>query len=696
VPIAVGLETSADETVDANDIVGGIPRFITSLNNEFIRIEETGNGFEIARSLNGIEWEPQPVTGLPQQGWVASFDSTGDSLVAVLEVFPDYVDPYDIIFESGLLTNQQRNTLCDIWFDRAGEPIVGTVCDYEQLDVAYDDLDVAIASAETDEEIDAIFEAFYEVADELVIEEEILSLEPGDEFYDELVEAFEAQNNLSSSYVVATSSDAAIWVTAELPQVMVEHGYTYLNGAARSGDQLAVLIGVDVYQPDPFEPIYRSDLLDDDQRNEICNIEIDGPDDPIVVFVCDYDAIDAAYAELEAALDNAETDEEIDQIYEAFFELEQQLFEGDEVLRIEPGDELFIEVSEAFFSEPESFPPIVFAGPVGGALAMAELPVEGYASSIVGTNDGFLATAYDDNTGGTVVLRSADGVTWSGVERFEGLEDDRVRAEVEISANSEFALAIVVDFDQDADGNQSPVVLTSDDLGLTWSESELPTELFGVAPQTVAGPAGFATFVEGTTEPFIGCIGPIFVELAEGDFVMELELNEDIISLRTVDGVVIHESVSLSQAHEPGGIAGVVRVDDRSHDVIWSDPDTGEDLVVFLYDDVSAAIDAEFQAIEQGEFEAPMFVSEVWFSVDGQEWTLVDSSENGDNVEEFTFVAAVGDDEVLLVTESFPVAPDDLFLFEEEGRQPTPEEEAAINDFYNMGPTITQTRVVVG
>ena len=129
--------------------------------------------------------------------------------------------------------------------------------------------------------------------------------------------------------------------------------------------------------------------------------------------------------------------------------------------------------------------------------------------------------------------------------------------------------------------------MTSDDLGETWSEREIPTELFGTFPQPVAGPGGFATIVEGTTEPF-EFFGPDLVEVVQDDFVMEIRFNDGTTSLRTVDGTVIHDSVSIDELFEAGEIPGVLRVE-PNEDAIWLDPETGEVLVVFLIEDIEAA-----------------------------------------------------------------------------------------------------------
>ena len=65
------------------------------------------------------------------------------------------------------------------------------------------------------------------------------------------------------------------------------------------------------------------------------------------------------------------------------------------------------------------------------------------------------------------------------------------------------------------------------------------------------------------------------------------------------------------------------------------------------------------------------------------------------NDDQFSFIAAVGDDEIVLLTETFPVPPEGLFDFEEEGREPTEEELQAIDEFFNAQPIFEWTRIPV-
>ena len=88
-------------------------------------------------------------------------------------------------------------------------------------------------------------------------------------------------------------------------------------------------------------------------------------------------------------------------------------------------------------------------------------------------------------------------------------------------------------------------------------------------------------------------------------------------------------------------------------DLIWLDPDTGEDLVLFPDEELEAAFDAVFGdfAIENQEQ-----LRTIWFSPDGVTWTEVQAPiPTGDDG--FTAVAAVGDDEIVLRSESSEAPP---------------------------------------
>ena len=85
----------------------------------------------------------------------------------------------------------------------------------------------------------------------------ILTLVPGDDFYDDIADAFAAQRafyNTPPEEVVATSSDGISWATTDLTGLPVEEGGSfYISGAAVSGDSLAILVGIKPADIDPYE-----------------------------------------------------------------------------------------------------------------------------------------------------------------------------------------------------------------------------------------------------------------------------------------------------------------------------------------------------------------------------------------------------------------------------------------------------------
>ena len=506
--------------------------------------------------------------------------------------------------------------------------------------------------------------------------------------------------------VLAVSANGSSWTTTEVPSVAVdEGGFTFVNGAALSGDRVAILVSREPVFVDPFQVLFESDLLTEEEAFEICDFQGE-PGEPIAVFDCnfeepDFEELDALFLEFEEAIEGAETDEERALIEEEFFAAEEAFFQGEEIFTVNPGDEIYDALSEALFTEPERIPSVVLTGPLDGPLQEVELPTLDYPNTIIGTNDGFMVSFHDYENGGVTVLRSVDGLTWTEVERFvPEAGADPFNQEVQIVGQGDLTFAFVLDFSGES---QAPIVLTSDDLGDTWTESTIPTELFGVYTQSQAtGPAGIATLLEGNVEDFVETDFPFPeldpVNVAQDGFVMTIDLDVGTTSLSTADGEVIYESISLDEAFGNGGIPGVLDIN-NAEDAVWLDPETGEELVVFLSADLEAAVDEAFAALDE-QFEdqgfSPDVARELWFSADGETWILLESTTLNFETDEFTSIIAVGDDEILLETQTFLIPPPELFAFEEEGREPTEEEIAALNEFFASEPASTTRRVPVG
>ena len=454
-----------DIAIDGAFFGDPFPGPVTFFDGGFVRLDQGPDGFEVAMADDGVNWVTQPTEGLPQDAFLVDFEAADSGLIAVLEVFPfAFVDPFQVVFESGVLTEEQLNDFCDFEFNGPGEPIALLGCNFAEIDAAFAELDEALANAETEAERAAIEEEFIELEETLFNEEleELVRLEPGDEFYDEIVEAFIAEEeffNTPADFVLATSQNGVFWTVSDLPAIpVVDDGFAFVNDAAVSGDRVALLFSIEQAFVDPFEILFEEGILSEDRLDEICDIRLDGPGEPIVITTCNFDEIDAAFAEFDEAIANAETDEERAALEEEFFELEEQLFAGEEILRLEPGDEFYDELAEGFFGNPD-VTPLVLVGTIGGQFQSVQLPVAGFPNTIAATDEGFITTLFDFETGGTAVLRSTDGLTWTQVERFQGIADGTEFADVTIATNSDIALAIVVDF-AGGDGNGAPVVLS--------------------------------------------------------------------------------------------------------------------------------------------------------------------------------------------------------------------------------------------
>ena len=660
----------------------------------FVRINYDGQQVLLERSDNGADWVGEPVNGLPGYAYFQNLHANADGLVAIAQVERerDFVDPHTLIVDLGLLTQREVNNLCDLRFDGVDSPIVATVCDFDAIYELEQEFYDALDNAETEEEAIALEEEFWPLIEELYEGEEVLRLELGDEFFDELADAFLAEEAFYTQpydRVVASSTDGTNWSATILPQVEVEPGgFEYLAGSAVSGDTISVLVSVEPAYFDPNWLLFEYGLITEDQLNAFCSIDFDGEGSPIIVNVCDFDEIDAAFDEYIEAIDDARTDAERIQIEEEFSALIDELYLGEEILRLEPGDEFYDSLAEGLLAQPRT---VVLAGTLGGEFQSVDLPGVLYPNSVVGTQDGFIVTAYDDD--GLIAFQSTDGLTWEVAERTEEILEDTGGA-VDLVANEDLTLAVVYEYASE-DANVETRVIVSDDLGETWEENAIPTELFGTSTQAVAGPAGFAALIQGTADPVENGEGPdTFEVISEDGYVTQYRLSRDRIRLRAPDGTLIHEPVDLSELYDVGEIEDVIRLDEGGETLTWLDPETGEDLVVVTFAELDEAIWAAFDEYYASLNIEPV-IAELWFSTDGETWELLETFEPAEGVEQNASLVAVGDDETLVLVQSWVEPPEGLFAFEEEGREPTEAELQAVEEYYAIADTSDLVRVEV-
>ena len=277
-------------------------------------------------------------------------------------------------------------------------------------------------------------------------------------------------------------------------------------------------------------------------------------------------------------------------------------------------------------------------------------------------------------------LSSPDGIEWTEAGSFGGASSNG------LATSGERVLTLGQNIETVGSEAPGANVWISDDLGNTWTESAIPTELFGAYGMPVGGDAGFAIQLDGTTEAFEDPFAEFDEVAIEVDgFTMLMNLSTNISSLLGPDGTVIHDSIQ-PQVLFGDGAENIVRVEGPfGETLIWLDPETGEDLVSISEEDFNAAFEEAFgedpSTIGDDFVEQPR-ATEIWFSEDGVSWILLDREDDVNNEGGFSSLVAVGDDEVIVRSESFLEPPEELFAFEQEGRDPTDEEIELLDEFF--------------
>jgi len=485
--------------------------------------------------------------------------------------------------------------------------------------------------------------------------------------------------------LIAVSDDLINWTTSEFPEVDVpENGYAYVSGLAASGDRIAVSVQVEPGGPDEMRILFEAGLLTQADLENFCGTEL-REGEAFIVYSCEGMEVEAMELEVPGFDDDTvPTPTTVAPRGPA----------EEELLRIEAGDPVYNQLIEAREFNPEEgrTPAKVASGPVGGPLEIVELPLTGFGVGLAGTDAGFVAMSSGFDSGGAVTSSSADGVTWSA-PRPVGTD-----VNVESIATSNERIAVT----GHDPSTGALIVLTSGDLGATWTEADLASELFSSWGQPIGGPAGFVVRLEGSTEPFDDAANSPFDEDAElsvekDGYTMTIGLASGEATLTGPDGEIIHENIREDVLGE-GGAENVVRFEGRYEStIVWLDPVTGEDLVAFEEGDMEAAfaeVEPQFSGVE---YEEPEQGSEMWFSADGTTWTLLSSENSNSGVESYTTVAGVGDDEVLVRVEEFNEPPAELLEFDLEGREPTEEEIEAIDTWYaDRGNGVTWKAIPVG
>ncbi len=142
--------------------------------------------------------------------------------------------------------------------------------------------------------------------------------------------------------------------------------------------------------------------------------------------------------------------------------------------------------------------------------------------------------------------------------------------------------------------------------------------------------------------------------------------------------------------------------EDAGDIVTFLDPDTGDDLVSYSEEDLERAYVDGAEAVNE-LYDEPPRARELWFTGDGVDWRRLESpaveSTATETSNSYVQLAAVGDDEVLVTVTTWLTPPPELYAFEEEGREPTDAEVAALDEWFassDGGNQVEWYRIPIG
>ena len=490
---------------------------------------------------------------------------------------------------------------------------------------------------------------------------------------------------------LAISPDLLSWELSPLPSIETNYEYgasVSTAGFAATDSRVAALMSVYPFPPNEHRILFDAGVLTEAELRSYCGLSWESFDtnEPVVIYTCDYSAEERVFEEFEARMQKAETEEE-----RLAIELEYETSWAEpgktEIATIEPGTPLYNELVAAYRSEEQlDVTSLVISGPIGGPYTITELHVPGNPGAIVAADGRFVAVFSDYERSQAWILRSSDGQNWDppisldiGVE--EGIYD--------IDASDSLIVAT------GNDRNGTALVLTSTDAGVTWVRQTFGDGLYESWSYAVSGPAGVALWVDGSTEPYPEFALPD-LSMENDGYTLTMKFGEDRLVLTGPDGATIYDLDSLTAAMD-GQLPEIARQEGESV-VIFSDPNSGDDLVSFSEQDFEEAY-RETEPFEPDEFVEPLRARELWFSGDGSSWTKLAFDPPAESENSYATLAAVGDDEVLVSLTTWFEPPARLMVFEEEGRDPTDAEIAELDSWFaenDGGTQIEWIRIEVG
>lgn len=482
------------------------------------------------------------------------------------------------------------------------------------------------------------------------------------------------------SFQLAVSTDLENWTFTDLSIDAGENQQASVSNLALSSAGVVILAETYNVGPDEMQVLFEAGILTEEHFDTYCGLQIDVGE--ITVNSCDYNDFEDEEIDFEAferAYDEAETDKEREALAQEFETLSQPPLEI--IATITPDDPLFDELSGIYDYEYEDTGrTVVLAGPLGSPLTMSTLPAPGHATGVMVVGGTFVTaiTNYGELGESTTIFTSTDGLVWVN----KGEAPAAASSEIQVLGDSTLVLAGQEDF------INGPAVYTSQDLGASWQQVDVDIELYGAYPRTIAGPAGAVVLITGSTEEFNGggFAEPPEIAIVKDGYTFTMDNFEGGITLTGPNGEVIH-SLTAEEVYgnDDEDIPNVVRTNPITGNPTFLDPETGEDLVSFSTSDFDRAYEEAFGGFDE-EIVEPNSATVVLFSADGVTWTELNDDRLNVNQNNGSIEAiAVGDDELIVGVYSWNQPPDELFAFEGEGREPTEEEIAALNEWESGG-----------
>lgn len=480
----------------------------------------------------------------------------------------------------------------------------------------------------------------------------------------------------------AISTDGVVWSLADLPPG--GENSSVVGSVIANGELVVVRTEYNDSFGDEFELLVELGILEEDAYESYCGFDQFEPGSEITLFICNYDEpIDEeqfddfgpSEEEIQAlsdAYDAATTDEERAAIEQELELLWGDPYIGEETVTIEAGDPGFDDLTKILEAQnDQSMPMTTITGPLAGPFAVVdEFVAEGYSNGLAATDSGvFLSIdTYDEES-----FESRSTVmSWTGSDWVEvGSLPDGLSGQLHgfddlllFSGSNQFG--------------QSQAYVSSD--GSSWTESSLNSEINGGYTQFISGEAGVVAVIMGYEgDGFPGGPSSEQVTIEKDGFALELSVFTGEATLTDVNGAVIYE---LDELWEPTPDSEIARLNPISGAITFLDPETGEDLVVITNDDINEAFGYD-DFIEE-DYVEPNQLTEVQFTADGASWVKLDVAEFA-TLSPNTSVTplAVGDDEVVFSLHTYGEIPNELLEFEFEGREPTSDELAALEEFEN-------------